>query len=130
MTARPTSMRRSLDEYVDQVKRKEEFLAAHPDVRISLDADASPYGRWRGQVPDCPETTSHDLGRLLDHLEDLVAARDARTRWPNWTFARKLSGWQAEQVDGPELVVGRTFEQAEARVAQVEGSALRVEHDG
>jgi hypothetical protein len=37
MTARPASMRRSLGEYVDQVKRKEQFLAKHPDASILLD---------------------------------------------------------------------------------------------
>ena len=78
MTARPAPMRRSLTDYVDQVVRQKQFLAAHPEVSISLHRDASPYERWRGQVPGCPEVTSHDLGRLLDQLDDLVAACDVQ----------------------------------------------------
>jgi hypothetical protein len=113
-------MRRSLTDSVDQVVRKEQFLAAHPDARITFDSEASAYERWRGQVPGCTEATSHDLGNLLDQLDDLVAARDANTRWPNWTFTRKLGGWQAKQTNGSELVLGRTLEQVEAKVAQYE----------
>lgn len=123
MTARSVPMRRSLDDYVDQVKRKEQFLAEHPDVTITANPKASPYHYWQGQVPGSDAVTSHDLGRLLDQLDDLVAARDAHTRWPDWTFTRRLGGWQAEQVDGPGLVVGRTLEQVEARVEQREKSA-------
>jgi hypothetical protein len=73
-------MRRSLTDCVDQVVRQEQFLADHPDVSILVDPDASPYERWRGQVPGCPEVTSHDLGGLLDRLDDLVDARDAQQR--------------------------------------------------
>jgi hypothetical protein len=112
-------MRDTLSDYVDQVKRKEQFLAAHPDVSILLDPEAPPHQRWHGQVPGCTEATSHELGQVLDQLEDLVAGRDAHVRWPNWTFTRKLSGWQAKQIDGSELVVGRTLEQVEARVEQI-----------
>jgi len=120
MTARPASMRHSLGDYVDQVKRKEQFLAGHPDVSILLDPKAPPHSRWRGHVPGCAEVTSHELGQVLDQLDDLVAARDAHVRWPNWTFTRKLSGWQAQQTDGQELLLGRTLEQVEAQIAQYE----------
>jgi hypothetical protein len=120
MTARPAGLRRSLDDYVDQVKRKEQFLADHPDARIVLDREAPPYQRWHGHVAGCAEATSHELGQVLDQLDDLVVARDAHTRWPNWTFTRQLSSWQATQTDGSELVVGRTLEQVETRVTQYE----------
>lgn len=40
---------------------------------------------------------------MLDQLDDLVAARDAHVRWPNWMFMRKLNDWQAKQTDGSEL---------------------------
>jgi hypothetical protein len=120
MTARPAPLRQSLDTYVDQVVRKEQFLAAHLDVRIAVDADAPPYERWWGQVPGCSEATSHELGLLLDRLDDQVAAQGAHTRWPGWTFTRTLSGWQAQRMDGSELELGRTLEQVEARVAQSE----------
>lgn len=113
-------MRRSLDDYVDHVKRKEQFLAEHPEVTITIHREASPYDRWRGQIPGCAEATSHDLGQLLDQLDDLVAARDAHARWPNWTFTRRLSGWRAKQADSSEPVAGRTLEQVEAKVAQYE----------
>jgi hypothetical protein len=113
-------MRRSLSEYVDQVKRKEQFLADHPDVSILLDPDAPPHRRWQGQVPGSDAVTSHELGQVLDQLDDLVAARDAHARWPDWTFTRRLSGWQAQQTDGSGLVVGRTLEQVEAGVEQCE----------
>jgi hypothetical protein len=76
VTARPAPMRRSLTDAVDQVVRKEQFLADHPETSILVDLDASPYERWRGHLPGCPEVTSHDLGRLLDRLDDLVVARD------------------------------------------------------
>jgi hypothetical protein len=95
MTARPASMRRSLGEYVDQVKRKEQFLAEHPDASIVLDLKAPPHSRWRGHVPGCAEVTSHELSQVLDQMDDLVAAGDAHARWSNWTFTHKLSGWQA-----------------------------------
>jgi hypothetical protein len=120
MTARPTPMRRSLDDYVDHVKRKEQFLADHPDVTIIIDREASPYHRWRGQIPGCAEATSHDLGQLLDQLDDLVAARDAHARWSNWTFTRQLGSWRAEQTNGSGPLVGRTLEQVEAMVAEHE----------
>lgn len=100
MTARPAPMRHTLDSYVDQVKRKEQFLAEHPDASILLDPKAPPHTRWRGHIPGCAEITSHELGQVLDQLDDLVAARDAHARWPNWTFTRRLSGWQAKQTDG------------------------------
>jgi hypothetical protein len=57
---------------------------------------------------------------VLDQLDDLVAARDAHARWPNWTFTRQLSSWQAQQTDGSEPMVGRTLEQVEAQVAEYE----------
>lgn len=123
MTTRPLSMRRSLTDYVDQVVRKEQFLADHPDVHIAIDPDASPYQRWRGQVPCRPEATSHDLSLLLDQLDDLVAARDAHIRWPDWAFTRTLSGWRAQATDGPVLVTGRKLEQVETRVAQHESES-------
>lgn len=88
-------MRDTLGEYVDQMKRKEQFLAGHPDVSIALDPEGPPHARWRGRIPGCAEVTSHELGQVLDRLDDLVAARDAHTRWPNWMFKRKLSSWQA-----------------------------------
>jgi hypothetical protein len=90
MTARPASMRRSLGDYVDQVKRKEQFLAGHPDASIALDPKAPPHQRWHGHVPGCAEVTSHELGQVLDQLDNLVAARGAHTQWPNWAFTRKL----------------------------------------
>lgn len=120
MTTRPAPMRQSLVSYVDQVVRKEQFLAAHPDAHIAVNPDASPYQRWRGQVPGCLEATSHDLGRLLDQLDDLVTVRDAQQRWPNWTFIRTLGGWQARQTNGSELLVGRTLEQVEMQVMEHE----------
>lgn len=120
MTARPARMRNTLDDYVDQVKRKEQFLAGHPGAIITSDPEASPYQRWRGNVPGCAEVTSHELGQVLDQLDDLVAARDAHIRWPNWTFTRQLSSWQASQTNGSEFVLGRTLEQVEAQVAQYE----------
>jgi hypothetical protein len=92
MTPRSARTRRSLTAYVDQVKRKERFLAEHPDVTITTHPEASPYDHWRGRVPGCPEVTSHELGRLLDKLDDLVAACAAHARWPNWTFTRRLGG--------------------------------------
>jgi hypothetical protein len=113
-------MRRSLGEYVDQVKRKEQFLAEHSDVSITLDLKAPPHARWHGHVPGGAEVTSHELGQVLDQLDDLVAGRDANARWPNWTYTRKLSGWQAKQTDGSGLVVGRTLGQVEAQVEQFE----------
>jgi hypothetical protein len=57
---------------------------------------------------------------LLDALEHQVAARDAHTRWLNWTFACTRGGWRAKQADGPELLLGDTLEQVEGRVAQHE----------
>jgi hypothetical protein len=120
MSARPAPMSQSLDTYVDQVKRKEQFLADHPDARIAVDPEAPPYERWHGHVPGCGEATSHELGRLLDRLDDLVAARDAHDRWPSWTFTHKLSGWQATQADDSGLVAGRTLEQVEMQVAEYE----------
>ena len=50
--------------------------------------------------PGRAEATSHELGRVLNQLDYLVAARDAHGRWPNWTFRRQLHGWQARQADG------------------------------
>jgi hypothetical protein len=120
MTARPTSMRRSLGDYIDQVKRKERFLAEHPDATITTSPEASPYDRWRGQVPGSEVVTSHELGQVLDQLDDLAAARGAHVRWPDWTFTRQLRGWQAQQTDASGLVVGRTLEQVEARVERQE----------
>src|SRR6185437_3736497 len=113
MTAQPVPMRRSLADYPDQVTRKKAFLAAHPGTRITVDLEAPPHERWRGQAPGCPEVTSHELGYVLDRLDDLVAALDANARWPNWTFTRRLGGWQAQSTDGSEPIVGRTLEQVE-----------------
>jgi hypothetical protein len=109
-----------LDGYVDQVVRKEQFLAAHPDVTIAAHTEAPPWAYWQGQVPGCPEVSSSELGHLLDMLTDQVAARDAHNRWPNWTFTRTRAGWQAKETNGPELFVARTLEQVEARVEQWE----------
>lgn len=47
--------------------------------------------------------------------------RDAHTRWPDWTFTRRLGGWQAQSADSAEPVVGRTLEQIEMQVAQASG---------
>jgi hypothetical protein len=80
-------------------------------------------------VPGCTAVTSSDLERLLDMLDHQVAARDAHLRWPRWTFIRTKGGWQAKEIDGPELVVGRTMAEVEARMEQCErlggSSALR-----
>lgn len=106
--------------YVDQVVRKTQFLAAHPDARITAHPDDPPHRYWRGQVPGCGAVTSGDLERLLDMLDNQVAARDAHARWPRWTFIRSKGGWQAKEIDGRELVFGRTMSEIEARVAQHE----------
>jgi hypothetical protein len=111
--------------YVDQVVRKVQFLSSHPDVEISTHPDEPPHRYWRGQVPGLTAVTSHDLGSLLDHLENQVAARDAQARWPNWTFTHTKGGWQAKETHGPELLLGRTIAEVEARVEQwerIEGS--------
>lgn len=113
-------MRQSLDDYVDQVKRKEQFLADHPGASIAIDLEAPPHERWRGRLTGCAETTSHELAYVLDRLDDLVAARDAHARWPDWAFTRTLSGWQAQQADGSGVEPGRTLEQVETRIAQHE----------
>jgi hypothetical protein len=112
--------RMELDGYVDQVVRKEQFLADHPDIVITGHAEAPPWAYWQGQVPGYPEVSSGELGRLLDMLDTQVAARDAHVRWPNWTFTHTRSGWQAKEIDGPELFVARILEQVEVRVAQHE----------
>jgi hypothetical protein len=112
--------RMELDGYVEQVARKERFLAAHPEVVITAHPEAPPWAYWHGQVPGCDTVTSSELGHLLDKLSDQVAARDAHARWPGWTFTRTRSGWQAKETDGPELFVGRTLDDVEARVAQCE----------
>lgn len=117
MTARSVPMRRSLSDYPDQVTRKAAFLAAHPDVTITTDRTVPPSERWRGRVPSYAEVTSHELGLLLDRLDDLMAARDAHVRWPNWTFTRRLGGWQAQGTDDSEPAAGRTLEQVEAQIA-------------
>jgi hypothetical protein len=109
-----------LDGYVDQVARREQFLADHPEVAITAHPEAPPWAYWQGQVPGCPQASSGELGHVLDTLEAQVAARDAHGRWPYWTFSRTVAGWQAKQTDGPELLVARTLEQVEARVAQWE----------
>jgi hypothetical protein len=105
------------------VARKEQFLADNPDAVIVHDRDASPHQHWRGQVPGSDEVTSHDLEQLLDKLDDLVAARDAHTRWPRWTFSHRGFGWQAKEMNGSELVVGQILADVETRVAQCEGIA-------
>jgi hypothetical protein len=106
--------------YVDQVVRKEQFLADHPDVTITNNSGASPYQHWRGQVPGSDEVASHDLEQLLDKLDDLVVARDAYARWPRWTFTRSKGGWQAREIDGHGLVGGSTLTQVDTRVGQCE----------
>lgn len=120
MSASTSPQPRGVDNYVDQVVRKEQFLAEHPDARISLHPDGPPHRHWQGVVPGCTSVTSHDLGNLLDMLDHQVAARDAHIRWPNWTFLRSKGGWQAKEIDGPELVFGRTIAEVEARVGQYE----------
>lgn len=111
---------RGVDNYIDQVVRKEQFLESHPDVEVTTYPEASPHQRWHGQVPGLTPVTSGDLERLLDLLDHQVAARDAHTRWPRWTFTRSKGGWQAKETDGPELVFGRTMAEVEARVEQCE----------
>jgi hypothetical protein len=64
--------------------------------------------------------TLDDLEHLLDKLTAQVAARDAHGRWPSWTFTRTISGWQAKEIDGPELFVAPALDLVEARVAQHE----------
>jgi hypothetical protein len=56
-----TPLRLVVAGYVDQVVRKEQFLARHPGAVIMIDTEASPYHHWRGQVPGSDEVTSHDL---------------------------------------------------------------------
>jgi hypothetical protein len=111
---------RGVDNYVDQVVRKEQFLAEHPDARISIHPDEPPHCHWRGLIPGCTAVTSGDLERLLDMLGDQVAARDAHIRWPNWTFLRSKGGWQAQEIAGPEVVFGRTIAEIVARIGQYE----------
>jgi hypothetical protein len=109
-----------LNGYVDQVKRKEQFLADHPEAVVTGHPEAPPHEYWRGQLRGCPEVTSAELMHLLDKLADLMAVRDAHVRWPGWMFTRTPAGWQAKQTDGQELLVGRTLADVEARVAQYE----------
>lgn len=111
---------RGVDNYVDQVKRKEQFLAEHPDVTVNAHPEAPSGAYWQGQVPECLQASSSELGHVLDTLEAQIAARDAHARWPGWAFTRTISGWQTKETDGPELFVGRTLDQVEARVAQHE----------
>ncbi len=108
------------DVYVDQVARKEQFLAEHPEVVITSHPEAPPHEYWQGHVPGYPEVTSAELMHLLDKLTDLLAVRDAHVRWPGWTFARTLAGWQGTETNGPELLMGRTLAEVEARVGQHE----------
>ena len=122
MTTRPPDRapRMKLDGYVDQVPRKEQFLLQNPDVIITAHPEAPPWAYWQGQVPDCLEVSSSELGHLLDRLDTQVAARDARVRWPRWTFTRTRTGWQAKEVTGPELLFARSLADVEGRVAQHE----------
>lgn len=120
---------RFVEGYVDQVVRKQQFLAAHPDVEITAHPDDPPRRYWSGQVPGCIAVTSGDLERLLDMLEYQVAAHDAHLRWPRWTFLRSRGSWQAKEIDGPELVFGRTIGDVEARVQQCERLA-KAPHSG
>jgi len=53
-------------------------------------------------------------------LAHQFAARDAHVRWAGWTFTRTRVGWQAKEIDGPELVSGDTIAEVEARVEQCE----------
>ena len=52
----------------DQVQRRRDFQAAHPEWRIYSDG----YGHWHGERdrPDGSDTVvMNDLGELLDELE-------------------------------------------------------------
>ena len=60
--------------YVDQVVRKQRFLAQHPEAIIELDREGSPYKRWHGRMPGCQEVATGELSELLDRLEDLADA--------------------------------------------------------
>jgi len=58
--------------YVDQVPRRLEYEAAHPDVKILY---CGPY--WRAVIPKPHGETvivRYDLRRLLDKLESMDAA--------------------------------------------------------
>jgi hypothetical protein len=103
-------------EYVDQVARKERFLALHPDVVIELDREAPPYEEWRGQVPGHAQISSAELGRLLDRLEGTIEVDEAEQRWPGWTFTRIGSQWKAQETAGSRVVFGPSLRAAEARV--------------
>jgi hypothetical protein len=120
VSARPAGSPGGVGAYIDQVVRLEQFRAAHPRVEISTHPDGPPQYYWHGQVPGCEPLTASDLERLLDTLDNQVAARDAHARWPNWTFTRALGQWQAKETAGRELLTGRTLEEVEVRVAQVE----------
>lgn len=80
--------RMDLDGYVDQVVRKQQFLADNPDVAISANPEVPPWEYWQGQVAGSEAATSSELGHLLNKLTDQVAIRDAQADWPNWTFTR------------------------------------------
>lgn len=116
--------------YVDQVVRKVQFLAAHPEVEITAHPDELPHRHWRGQVPGLTAVTSGDLERLLDLLDHQVAARDAHAQWPRWTFTRSRGGWQAKETGGSELVFGRTITEVEARAEQCERINGRSQYSG
>jgi hypothetical protein len=75
-------------DYVDQVVRKEQFLADHPDITITTDPKASPYQHWRGLVPGSGEITSHD--RPVRASRDISMPRTTPTR-PIVTSATSLA---------------------------------------
>ena len=122
MSGRGRSHLQVVPEYVDQVVRKERFLARYPATDITVDSEASPYERWRGSLPGCQEVFSDDLGRLLNQLEDLVAICEVQERWPGWTFSRIDNQWKAQEVAGTRVVFGPTLAAVEARVRWEEGT--------
>jgi hypothetical protein len=103
-------------EYVDDVARKEQFLAEHPDAVIEYDQDASPYERWRGRVPGHEEISAGELGQLLGRLEEIIAVEEAEQRWSGWAFTRIGNQWKAQETAGTRVVFGPTLQGAEARV--------------
>jgi hypothetical protein len=71
------------DSWRDNVPRREQYEAAHPEVTITYDR-----GAWTAEIPGRKPIVQHDLGRLLDALEaldephELVFPRTAhRARW-------------------------------------------------
>jgi hypothetical protein len=116
MSDNSPSYLQAVPEYVDQVARKERFLARHAEAVIGLNEAAPPYERWHGRLPGHEQIVSGDLGRLLDRLEELIAADAAAERWPGWTFTRIGSQWKAQETAGTRVVFGPSLRAAEARV--------------